>query len=150
MAEFSGSWGFCKFGVLQRGMGSRRCCAEVAPGVGSERNPISPAAEVLLSAVSLSHFIPRMMSPEKSSFPPENQTERPSYRCEWGVWKGYQKDVNKGRKKNSAFTQSFSKTCGSFIQGFSTVDLMVSSYLKRDFMIHIGKCLFWVNWLSMK
>lgn len=63
---------------------------------------------------------------------------------------GWQKNVNKGRTKLSVFTQRFPEHCESFIQSFTAVDLMVSSYPRRDFMIHVGKYLFWVNWLSMK
>lgn len=50
----------------ERGMGGGRCCAEVMPGMGEERNPVSPAEDPL-PAACLPALIPWLVSPGKTS-----------------------------------------------------------------------------------
>lgn len=135
--KVSGRWGLWGAWVCSGEWEFGRCCVEVMPDVGEKRNPVSPSAEVWLSAVYLSPIIPGVMPSGKMSLPSMKVRLNGQVICVlWGGWKGPQKDVNK-RRKISAFTQGFPKLCGSFTQLFSTVDLMVSSYLTTIFMMHI-------------
>lgn len=123
----------------QRGMGGRKCCVWGNSRCGGREEPNvafcwSPVISSLFLIPYSRYDVPWKNVPSLQ----QGQSESTSYTCVWVGWKEPQKDVNKGRRKISAFTQSFPKLCGSFIRSFSTVDLMVSSYLTRDFMIHIG------------
>lgn len=68
-AEVSGRWGLWGAWVHRGEWDAEDVVFEVIPGVGEERNPVLPSAEVQLSAVYLSSLIPGMMSPGKTSLP---------------------------------------------------------------------------------
>ena len=88
-------------------MGGRRC-VEVTPGVGEERNPVSPSAEVRLSAVYLSPLIPGMMSSGKTSLPSRKVrlTGQVIRACE-EVGRGCRKMLIKGEEKSQLSPGAF-------------------------------------------